>query len=285
MLNVDLHSHSTISDGVLTPEDLAQRAYEHGVELWALTDHDEVGGLARAQKAAQALGIQFIPGVEISVTWQNKTVHIVGLGIDYTDKRLISSLQAVRKGRIRRAQKMGEQLEALGIMGAYEGALSYATNPELVSRTHFARFLIDQGHCRSMREVFQRYLGDHKPGYYPMQWATLEEAVQWITQSNGKAVIAHPGRYNFTKEEFTQLFNQFKAFGGVGIEVVTGSHSKADYSHYAQVARDYSFEASCGSDFHWPREGRMDIGQVPPLPDDLTPIWHDWVITAVRREK
>lgn len=277
MLNVDLHTHSTISDGVLTPEDLAQRAADHGTELWALTDHDEVSGLARAQTAANTLGIQFIPGVEISVTWLDKTVHIVGLNVDYEDSALIAALAKVRSGRTLRAEMMGERLAELGFEGAYEGARAYATNDELISRTHFARFLVDQGHCKNIKEVFSRYLGDHKPAFVSMQWASLEDAVQWINEAGGKAVIAHPGRYQFNDQQFELLFERFKTYGGIGIEVVTGSHSAKEYNRYARVAKRYGFEASCGSDFHWPMDNRMDIGQVPPLPAGLTPIWHDWV--------
>lgn len=280
MLNVDLHTHSTISDGVLTPEDLAQRAHAHGTQLWALTDHDEVSGLARAQQLAEELGIQFIPGVEISVTWLDRTVHIVGLGIDYEQPQLLESLRSVRSGRTLRAQLMGEKLAELGFEGAYEGALAYATNDELVSRTHFARFLVDEGHCKNMKEVFSRYLGDHKPAYVPMQWASLEEAVQWITAAGGKAVIAHPGRYKFTDQQFELLFERFKSYGGIGIEVVTGSHAQKEYNRYARVAKRYGFEASSGSDFHWASENRMDIGKVPALPAGLTPIWHDWPINV-----
>lgn len=278
MLNVDLHSHSTVSDGTLSPEEVAQRAHAHGVDVWALTDHDEVDGLASAQKAAESLGIQFIPGVEISVTWLDRTVHIVGLGIDYSNPELIQALSKVRQGRTMRAQRMGERLQELGIEGAYEGALSYATNPELVSRTHFARFLVDHGHSKNMKEVFRRYLGDNKAADVPMQWASLDESVQWIKGAGGKAVIAHPGRYKFTKQQFDLLYQQFKEMGGIGIEVVTGSHPEREYAHFAAVARRFGFEASCGSDFHWPRQGRMDIGKVPPLPRGLTPVWHDWVL-------
>src|SRR5699024_2031823 len=222
MLNVDLHSHSTVSDGTLSPEEVAQRAHAHGVDVWALTDHDEVDGLAPAQKAAESLGIQFIPGVEVSVTWLDRTVHIVGLGIDYSNPDLIQALSKVRQGRTLRAQRMGERLKELGIEGAYEGALSYATNPELVSRTHFARFLVD-----------------HKAADVSMQWATLEESVQWINVVGGKAVIAHPGRYKFTEQQFDLLYQQFKEMGGVGIEVVTGSHPEREYAHFAAVARRF----------------------------------------------
>jgi|SRR5690625_911602 len=279
MLNVDLHSHSTISDGVLAPEALAQRAHEHRVQLWALTDHDEISGLARAQQAATELGMQFIPGVEISVTWLDKTVHIVGLNIDYEQAELIDSLAYVRRGRTDRALKIAERLDSLGVPEAYEGAAAYATNPQLISRTHFGRFMVEQGYCASMKEAFERFLGDHGPAFVPMQWATLQEAVEWITSAGGKAVIAHPGRYRFTRQQFELLFERFKEYGGIGIEVVTGSHSVSDYQVYAQVAQRYGFEASCGSDFHWAQEGRMDLGKVPPLPRQLTPIWHDWPLS------
>jgi len=278
MLNVDLHSHSTISDGSLTAKEVAQRAHAHGADVWALTDHDEVGGLAQAQSEAESLGIQFIPGVEISVTWLERTVHIVGLGIDYTCPTLIQELAKVRQGRTLRAKRMAKRLEELGIEGAYEGALSYATNPDLVSRTHFARFLVDSGYCKDLKEVFRRYLGDGKAADVSMQWATLQDSINWINNAGGKAVIAHPGRYKFSKQQFELLYQQFKEMGGVGIEVVTGSHPEREYEHFAAVARRFGFEASCGSDFHWPHPGRMDIGKVPPLPRGLTPVWHDWVL-------
>lgn len=276
-MNVDLHCHSTVSDGVLTPDQVAQRAHEHGVNLWALTDHDELAGLALAQQTATDLGMQFIPGVEISVTWLNKTVHIVGLGIDYHNPQLIQSLAYVRSGRAQRAHKIAAALADLGIEGAFEGAIPFASNPELVSRTHFARFLIQQGHCASMKEVFATYLGDTGPAYIPMQWASLENAVRWIHEAGGVAVIAHPGRYDYTTLQFDLLFDTFKALGGQGIEVVTGSHAPAQYLEYAQVAKRYGFEASCGSDFHGPKEGRIDVGCLPPLPTGLHPIWQRWI--------
>lgn len=276
-MNVDLHCHSTISDGVLTPDQVAQRAYQNGVELWALTDHDEVGGLALAQATAEQLGIRFVPGVEISVTWLNKTVHIVGLGIDYTHLPLVDALRYVRSGRKQRAIKMAQALADLGVADALEGAIPFASNPELVSRTHFARFLVESGHCASIKEVFDRYLGEDGPAFVPMQWAKLENAVRWIHEAGGVAVIAHPGRYAFDRLQFDLLFSTFKELGGEGIEVVTGSHAPAQYEHYAQVAKRFGFEASCGSDFHGPGEGRMDLGKLPALPLGLTPIWQRWL--------
>lgn len=274
---VDLHCHSTVSDGVLAPDKVAYRAHQNGVELWALTDHDEVGGLALAEQTAVNLGMAFVPGVEISVTFLGKTVHIVGLGIDYQSQRLIDSLRYVRAGRWQRAQRISDALAAMGVSNALEGATPYATNPELVSRTHFARFLVDHGYCSSIQEVFTKYLGDQAPAFVPMQWATLTEAVQWIQQAGGVAVIAHPGRYEFDTLQFDHLFTSFKDCGGVGIEVVTGSHAPHQYNEYAQVAKRFGFEASMGSDFHGPSEGRLDLGCLPDLPSGLTPIWHRWL--------
>lgn len=276
-LCVDLHCHSTVSDGVLAPEQVAQRAHANGVQLWALTDHDELGGLVQARDAAQALGMQFVTGVEVSVTWCGRTVHIVGLGVDIDNAPLRDGLAQVRHGRSGRARRMGERLAELGMPGAYEGALRHAGNPALVSRTHFARFLVEQGHCRDLKDVFDRYLGDDRPGNVPMQWSTLEQAVHWIVGAGGKAVVAHPGRYDFSALQFDALFDTFLQLGGVGIEVVTGSHTPDQYREYADVARRYGFQASCGSDFHGPDEGRLDLGCLPPLPVDLTPVWRDWL--------
>lgn len=276
-MKVDLHSHSTVSDGMLEPDQVAQRAYDNKVEMWALTDHDEVGGLALAQKTATELGMQFIPGVEISVTWLDKTVHIVGLNIDYKQPQLVDALRYVRSGREQRSHQIAAALDKIGISGAYEGALEFATNPELVSRTHFARFLIKQGYCSSMQEVFNKYLGEGGPAYVPMQWASLKNAIRWIHEAHGVAVIAHPGRYDFDTLQFDLLFDTFKESGGEGIEVLTGSHSTAQYHQYAQIAKRYDFEVSSGSDFHGPKEGRVDLGGLPTLPSGLRPIWQRWI--------
>lgn len=274
---VDLHCHSTVSDGVLSPEQVARRAHANGVQLWALTDHDELAGLPQARDTALALGMQFVTGVEVSVTWCGRTVHIVGLGVDINNAALRDGLAQVRHGRSGRARRMGERLAELGMPGGYEGALRHAGNPALVSRTHFARFLVEQGHCRDLKEVFDRYLGDDRPGNVAMQWSSLEQAVQWIVGAGGKAVVAHPGRYDFSPLQFDALFDTFLQLGGVGIEVVTGSHTPDQYREYADVARRYGFQASCGSDFHGPAEGRLDLGCLPPLPADLTPVWRDWL--------
>ncbi len=271
--NPDLHCHSTTSDGTLTPEELAARAKANGVDLWALTDHDEVSAQQRALEAAAAQGMRYLTGVEISVTFADVTVHIVGLGFDHTDARLAEGLADTRDGRGPRAIEMGEQLAKVGITGAYEGALKYVGNPRLISRTHFARFLVESGICRDTAEVFRKYLTEGKPGFVPHCWARLGDAVKWITQAGGVAVIAHPARYHFSPTVEYALFSEFKQHGGQGVEVVTGSHSAQEARRYADMAREFNLAASRGSDFHSPDESHIDLGKLAPLPDDLTPVW------------
>ena len=273
ILNADLHCHSVVSDGTLTPEALAARAKANGVELWALTDHDEIGGQGRALTAAHAQGMKYLTGTEISVTFANKTVHIVGLGFDAHNEQLTTGLHRTRGGRSERAQEMSEGLAKVGIHGAYEGALKYVGNPELISRTHFARFLVDSGICQDTHEVFRRFLTEGNPGFVPHRWATLKDAVQWIVQAQGMAIIAHPGRYGFTANEEFALFTEFKNHGGQGVEVVTGSHTPAEYVTYADMAQEFGLFASRGSDFHSPTESRIDLGSLPWLPGQLTPVW------------
>ena len=273
ILNADLHCHSVVSDGTLTPEELAARAAANGVELWALTDHDEIAGQHRAAAAAHAHGMKYLTGTEISVTFAGETVHIVGLGFNPDDPEMQRGLNDTRGGRGARAQEMAEQLAKVGIKGAYEGALKYVGNPELISRTHFARYLVEIGACKDTSEVFRKYLTEGKPGYVPHRWATLRDAVQWITRAGGLAVIAHPARYKFTANEEYALFSEFKAHGGQGVEVVTGSHTAAEYVRYADTAREFGLAASRGSDFHSPGESHTDLGQLPYLPGALTPVW------------
>lgn len=276
MPNIDLHCHSNVSDGVLPPAALAARASANGVDVWALTDHDEVGGIAAARAAAGECGLHFVPGVEISITWGGETVHIVGLRIDETDATLVQGLSATRSGRAQRGREIAQQLAAAGIPGAFEGALKYVGNPLLISRTHFARYIIELGVCRDIGEVFRTYLTEGKPGYVPHRWATLTDAVGWIRGAGGVAVVAHPGRYRFSALAQDALFDQFKQLGGAAIEVTTGSHTPDQYAEYAKIASRYGFLASRGSDFHGPGESRIDLGQLPPLPDSVTPVWHNW---------
>ncbi len=272
-INADLHCHSVVSDGTLSPEALASRAKANGVQIWSLTDHDELGGQDRAQEAAQALGMQYISGVEISVTWCDQTLHIVGLGIDHKNTDLVDGLYQTRYGRSNRAKAIAEQLDQIGIKNAYEGALQFVGNPELISRTHFARFLVESGVCKDTNEVFANYLIEGKPGFVPHVWANLNDAVTWIRQAGGLAIIAHPGRYNYSSLQLTQLYEQFKDMGGQGIEVVTGSHSPDEYKTFAKVALQYGFLASRGSDFHDPQESHIDLGKLPDLPSQLRPVW------------
>ncbi len=272
-LNADLHCHSVVSDGTLTPEALAARAHANGVDLWALTDHDEIGGQHRAAQTARSLGLAYLTGVEISVTFIGTTVHIVGLGFDADDAQLVQGLRATRGGRGERAQEIAQQLAAAGIAGAYEGALRYVGNPELISRTHFARYLVEIGVCHDTPEVFRRFLTEGRPGYVPHRWAALGDAVRWIREAGGLAVIAHPARYGFSPNEEYALFTEFKHHGGQGVEVVTGSHTSAEYLTYAAVAQEFGLAASRGSDFHSPEESRTDLGALPPLPSSLQPVW------------
>jgi predicted metal-dependent phosphoesterase TrpH len=272
-LNADLHCHSTVSDGTLSPEQLAERARSQGVRLWALTDHDELGGQARAAAAARAQGLDYLSGVEISVSFLDKTVHIVGLGVDPHDSGLIEGLARTRGGRERRAREMAEGLERVGIEGAFDGALDFAGNPELISRTHFARWLVATGQCDDLGGVFRRYLTEGKPGFVPHRWAALNDAVRWIVGAGGVAVIAHPARYKFSANEEFALFSEFKGHGGSGVEVLTGSHSGAESVRYADTAQEFDLLASRGSDFHGPGESRIELGALPALPAALTPVW------------
>ena len=276
MLNADLHCHSTVSDGALAPTEVARRAHANGVELWALTDHDEIGGIAEAREAARSLGMGFVTGVEVSVTWAGRTIHVVGLGFYEHDEALRSGLARTRSGREHRAREMAAQLEAVGIDDAFEGALRHVGNPDLISRTHFARYLVERGVCADTNEVFRNYLVEGKPGYVEHRWAELADAVNWIRGAGGIAIVAHPGRYELSDLELDIFLNTFKRLGGVGIEVITGSHTVEEFDRFARVARQYGFLASRGADFHAPGESHTELGALPPLPRDLVPVWNGW---------
>ena len=279
----DLHTHSTVSDGTLTPSALIRRALDRGVDVIALTDHDEVSGLEEAAAAAGAFGLEFIHGVELSVSWNDLTLHIVGLRIDPACPALLIGMEAVRSGRKRRGRMIGESLARAGIPGAYEGALGFVTNEDLLSRTHFARFLVDSGHAGDMREVFKRYLTPGKPGYVDHVWASLADAIEWIHEAGGQAVLAHPGRYKVTRSGMSSLLAEFKDRGGDAIEVLTSSHTESQCQEFVGHALRHRFLASCGSDFHGPGESWMDLGEIPPLPDALIPVWRDWPQPALAR--
>jgi hypothetical protein len=275
-MNVDLHCHSTASDGLLGPGELVARAAANKVDVLALTDHDNMAGLAAGRAEAAARGVRFVDGVEISVSWGGITIHVVGLQIDPRNAELGEGLAAVRASRTRRAKKIGEALDAAGIRDSFAGAMAYVENPEIISRTHFARFLAETGRAPDVKSVFQRYLVQGKPGYVPHQWAALGDALGWIRSSGGVAVIAHPGRYRLSAVEMRALLAEFKDRGGAGIEVVTGSHAPKQYSEYARLAREFGLLASRGSDFHAAGESKVNLGELPQLPEYLRTVWHDW---------
>ena len=272
-LNADLHCHSTASDGTLAPADVVRRAHINGVDLLALTDHDELLGIAEAAAEAADLGLRFVPGVEISVSWLDQTLHIVGLGVDPANEALAAGLAKVRGGRDGRAMLIGEELARIGIHGAFQGALRYVGNPALVSRAHFARYLVEIGIAKNVHDVFLHYLARGKPGYVEHVWATLEDAVGWIKGAGGLAVIAHPGRYRLGNAEMHILFEQFRDLGGEAVEVSCGAHDGGQLLAFARMARKYGLLASRASDFHGPEDSPIDLGRASPLPPDLTPVW------------
>ncbi|HUY03224.1 MAG TPA: 3',5'-nucleoside bisphosphate phosphatase [Rhodocyclaceae bacterium] len=273
-LNADLHCHSTFSDGLLAPAEVVRRAHANGVELLALTDHDELGGLCEARRTADEIGLRFVDGVEISVSWHDDTtVHIVALAIDPSNAALAAGLAQVRSGRDARAREMAAELAKVGIHGAYEGALRYVGNPALVSRAHFARHIAEQGLARDVKSVFEHWLAKGKPGYVAHDWATLEQALGWIRAAGGVAVLAHPGRCRLSGKELRQLLGEFGEQGGGAIEVLSGAHSAQQVAEFARLARQFGFAASRASDFHGPGESWVDLGRLPPLPPDLTPVW------------
>ncbi|MEW5770303.1 MAG: 3',5'-nucleoside bisphosphate phosphatase [Pseudomonadota bacterium] len=272
----DLHSHSTASDGALAPAVLVERAAAQGVDFLALTDHDGVSGLAEARAAAERHGVRLVPGVEVSITWHKSTVHIVGLHVDPTDPVLDQGLARIRGGRRERAERIAESLARAGIPGALRGAYALAVNQELIGRTHFARFLVEERVCKDVKTVFKKFLVQGKPGYVPHEWASLQEAVGLIHAAGGQAVIAHPGRYKFGREKMAQLLGEFRDLGGEGIEVVTGSHTADQVPVYADLAVEFGLLASVGSDFHAPGEGGRELGRLQPLPERCTPVWSRW---------
>ena len=276
MLNIDLHCHSTISDGLLTPTQLVEHAATRGVNVLALTDHDDVGGLAEARAVAMEKNITLVNGAEISVDWRGQTIHIVGLGINPEHPSLVRGLESIRNGRLVRARNIAAQLDKFGIYGSFEGACRNAGEGHLLGRMHFARFLIQQGHAKDAKAVFKKYLVKGKPGYAPHQWVPLSDAVGWICGSGGRAVIAHPGRYKLSKKALDELLEEFRALGGEAIEVITGSHTPEQSLLFARHSQRLGLLASRGSDFHGPGESYFDLGRMPPLPDICKPVWHDW---------
>lgn len=272
----DLHCHSTASDGVLTPRALVERATGMGVDVLALTDHDELRGLEEAAATAEAQGIRLIHGVEVSVTWSGSTVHVVGLAVDPAHSGLVAGLAGNRGGRAARARAMADELARMGIAGALEGAYAFADNRDLIGRTHFARFLVERGVVKDVKTVFKKFLVKGKPGYVHHEWAALGDALAWIRAAGGVSVLAHPGRYHFGPERMRRLLTDFKDLGGDGIEVVSGSHTAEQIPVYADLAEQYGLMASVGSDFHAPGEGGRELGRLARLPERCRPIWRAW---------
>lgn len=274
-LKYDLHSHSTASDGSLSPTDLVNRAASKGVDVLALTDHDNTAGIEEAQQAARSLSVDVVPGVEISVTWNGVTVHVLGLGVDPECEALQAGLKKLREFRHWRAEEIGRRLQKAGIDNALQGAKRFASG-NLISRTHFALHLVEQQHAKDVRDVFKKFLVHNKPGYVPGQWTQLQSAVAWIHEAGGQAVIAHPVRYRLTNTRLKQLLAEFKQYGGDGLEVVSSSHSADQCRAMAEYAKQFEFFASCGSDYHGPEHAWIELGKIPPLPDSCVPIWRNW---------
>jgi predicted metal-dependent phosphoesterase TrpH len=278
-LHYDLHSHTTASDGTLSPAALVRRARDQGVDVLAITDHDVTDGLAEAQATATEVGLTLVPGVEISVTWNTATIHVVGLQVDPKNAELQAGLAGLRAFRVERGEEIARRLAKHGIEGALEGAQVYAGG-QILSRTHFARFLVEQGHAKDMRKVFSKFLVHNRPGYVPGEWASLEQAVGWIRAAGGQAVIAHPARYRISATRLRQFIGEFRDCGGEGIEVVSGSHSAGDMQGMAQYAKRFELLASCGSDYHGPEQPWIELGRLPALPEGCNPVWQQWSVAA-----
>ncbi len=273
VLNCDLHCHSTASDGLLPAAEVVRRAAGNGVDLLALTDHDDLGGLAAARVAAQEAGIAFSNGVEISIEWESLQIHILGLAFDADNAALNTGLATICSGRIERAQRMSDELAKIGIADSFAGAMRFAENPSLISRAHFARYLVESGVCKDVRSVFESYLVPGRPGYVDHRWATLSDSIGWILGAGGIAAVAHPGRYKLNNRDMRRFLSEFKDLGGQAIEVMSGSHTQENVGTFGRLATEYGFLASRGSDFHGPGESYVDLGKLSPLPDGLKPVW------------
>jgi 3',5'-nucleoside bisphosphate phosphatase len=276
MRRYDLHCHSTRSDGLLAPAEIVRRAVSRGVDVLALTDHDEVAGLAEAQETAHEAGLEFVCGSELSVSWEDLTIHVIALRIDPMHAGLAAGLETIRNGRESRGQRIAEALKVAGIPGAWEGARRYVTSERLISRTHFARFLVEAGHAREIKDVFKRFLAPGLPGYVEHAWATLPDAIGWIHAAGGDAVLAHPGRYKVSSSGLQRLLGDFRDAAGDAIEVLSPSHTASQVAQFASLSRKYGLRGSMGSDYHGPGESSIDLGDLPPLPAGVTPVWTNW---------
>ncbi len=271
-----MHNHSTSSDGLLSPTQLIELAARTGVDAIALTDHDTTDGLEEAASAARRAGVVLVPGVEISVSWGDTTLHVVGLQVDPAAPALARGLESIRQGRTERAHRIAAALQAAGIADTFEGAYALAENKSMLGRTHFARHLHQIGRVKNIQAAFDKYLARGKPAYVAHRWAGLQDAVQWIRAAGGVAVLAHPGRYNLKPMFRDEMLRDFRAAGGEAIEVVTGSHRPEEYPMWQRIAEEHAFLASRGADYHGPGESAVEPGRLPALHPSLTPVWSKW---------
>lgn len=269
----DLHCHSTASDGVLTPTEVVQRAALQGVTVLALTDHDTISGLDEAALEAQKQGIRLINGVEISTSWQNRGIHIVGLNFDKTNQQINALLAKQAELRQQRAIDIAKKLEKAGIENAFEGAKSLANGE--VTRAHYARYLVQIGRVKDENQAFKKYLAQGKSAYVKAEWIDIETAIKAIHQAGGLAVLAHPLRYTLTNKWIKNLIADFKSWGGDGIEVAGCNQTKDQRLLLARWAAEYDLLASVGSDFHFPC-GWVELGKSLQLPETCQPIWSCW---------
>ncbi|WP_111977351.1 PHP domain-containing protein [Algibacillus agarilyticus] len=278
-MKIDLHSHTTCSDGSLTPAELVLRASTFEVDVLAITDHDSIQALdlAYEAKAKYKLKLQIINGVEISTSWEGQEIHIVGLNVDRNCSLFKSRLDQQLQTRVNRAERYAHKLENCGIKGALAGANHYARGKS-ISRVHFAKFLVNEGHVSSFDQAFKKYLAKNAKAYVSPGWIDIPEAIKWIKEAGGQAVLAHPTRYDLTNKWVRKLVAYFAQEGGEAIEVSLPRQSPNEKQQLAQYAIDANLKASAGSDFH--HIGRFgELGRDINLPDIVTPIWHDWSIT------
>ncbi|WP_372986430.1 PHP domain-containing protein [Marinobacter sp.] len=272
-LCIDLHCHSTASDGALAPVDLIARAAEKGVTHLALTDHDTLNGLPEAARAASESGITLVSGIELSCLWKGRTIHVVGLDFDREDPAFTARVAQQTDNRRARAAMIAERLQRLKVPDLLERATAKAGS-DVPGRPHFAEALIEAGVVRNAAQAFKRYLGAGKPGDVRAYWPELPEVVQWITDAGGIAVLAHPRKYKLTATKLRELTSEFCRAGGQGIEVSTSGQSSGDLGFLAELCRRNGMWASQGSDFHFPGAPWCELGNIMKMPDGLEPVWH-----------
>ncbi len=274
---VDLHSHTTASDGILTPSELVKRAVDNQINMLAITDHDTIKGLLEAKATIERnnLPVKLIYGVEVSTMWKNNEIHIVGLNIDIENSHLLELLTAQEQSRIDRAISISEKLAKVSIDNAYEQAQQFSKG-DIVSRAHFARFLVANNYVKDIKRAFKKYLGKSGYAYVPAKWCSIADAVNAIHAAGGQAVLAHPTRYDLTLTKLKLLITEFKSYGGDGIEVSQSRQTQDDSQRLAKLANEFELLASQGSDFH-DLLNYLDLGKTTPLPGSVTPIWHNWI--------